>query len=431
MDDVAPPVDRLPVAPRKLEETGLDPILISEIIAKIVYHQGKTQLTQIVSKIKLPAPIVSQLLDEMVIDRMLEVVKRGVNDAEVIYQLTDGGKQRAEEYMSRCRYTGAAPVTLDDYRQQVQRQSVRNNRVTQQDIRHAYAGITLNPEVMDCVGAAMNSGKPLFIYGPPGSGKTYIAEKLDRLMPGLVAIPHAIVVDGEIIQVFDPLLHLPVAPAEAGSSIERRRDDERWLLCRRPLVLTGGELSIEMLDLRYDARSGFYQAPPHFKANNGIFIVDDLGRQQSPPEQLMNRWIVPMDRQYDHLALHTGYKFTVPFDVTLVFSTNLAPEALADEAFLRRLGYKIYVGEMAEADYRDLVQQVCQRRQVPFDEAGFRYLVDNLHRPSARPLMACYPNDLLGQLVDYSRYYALDPLMQPDRLRQAWDTYFSTPGRRM
>ena len=415
----------LPALPKTVSETGLDRLLILELVAKTVALFGKIHLPMLAARLKLSINVLNEVLAFMVAEHIAQVVRRGASDVDVEYQLTEAGKQRAGEFMARCRYVGPAPVTLDAYQAMVERQSVRLNRVTQQDMAFAFANLTVNPDVRDQIGAAMNSGRPLFIYGPPGSGKTYLAERLGRLMQGLVAVPHAIVVENEIIQVFDPLAHEVVQTEPAGGSLDRKTSDGRWLICRRPIVITGGELTLPMLELRYDENAGFYQAPPHFKANGGIFIVDDLGRQQMAPKDLMNRWIVPLDRGRDHFSLHTGYKFTVPFDVLVVFSSNLRPESLADDAFMRRLGYKIHVGALSEDEYRCVLRQHGNSVGIDYDEAAFRYLVDELHAKSGHPMLACYPRDLLGQVVDYARYRNERPAMTAQALKQAWGTYFA------
>lgn len=418
-----PPHSLLPALPVTVRDTGLDQFLLVELIAKTLFVFGKVNLSGLAIRLKLSVNVLTEVLRFMLNEHLVEVPRRGMTDIDIEYQLTDAGKLRASEFMARCRYIGPAPVTLEAYRDMVARQSVRDNRVTQDDVAGAFAGMTLSPAVREQAGAAMNSGRPLFLYGPAGSGKTYLAERLGRLLHGPIAVPYAIVVDNEIIQVFDPLVHqaLPVDVAP----LSPERVDNRWQSCRRPIILTGGELTLDMLELRYDAATGFYQAPPHFKANNGIFIVDDLGRQRVAPKDLMNRWIVPMDRGCDHLSLHTGTKFTVPFDVLVVFSTNLQPAQLADESFLRRLGYKIHVGALGEDEYRSLFHQYADTLAIAYDEEAFRHLVDALHGMSRRPLLACYPRDLLGLVLDYARYRGEQPAMTRNSLALAWSAYFA------
>ncbi|MCK9983925.1 MAG: hypothetical protein AzoDbin1_00397 [Azoarcus sp.] len=415
-----------PRAPRTLEETGLPLLFLVELATKLLFVRGQLRLTEISQQLRLPAGVLENLLAFMRAERLCEVVRRGETDGDVLYELTDAGRARASEYLSRCKYAGAAPVSLAHYVEQVQRQSVTKMRVTREDVNEAFRGLIINPEVRDQLGAAMGSGRALFLYGPAGAGKTYLAERLALLLDGDVAVPHAIMVDGEIIQVFDPLIHSPVEDDHRPGLDNLMRPDLRWVRCRRPVAITGGELTMRMLDLDYDASTGFYQAPPHVKANNGLFVVDDLGRQLVKPEQLMNRWIVPMDRHHDYLALHSGTKFRLPFDVVLVFSTNLMPSDVADPAFLRRLGYKIHIGPMNESEYRNIFTRVCEERGVPYDETAFQTLLTEYHQVHKQPLLACYPRDIINQIADLARYRGEAPRLTPDALHWAWHNYFAS-----
>ena len=417
-----------PRAPRTLEETGLPVLFLAELAAKILFVRGQMRLTELSQQTRLPAIVLDSLLAFMRAERLCEVVRRGETDGDIIYELTDAGRARAVEYLGRCKYAGAAPVGLADYVAQVERQSVTKMKVTREGVEKALHGLVIDPVVRDQLGAAMGSGRSLFMYGPAGAGKTYLAERLSLLLAGDVVVPHAILVDGEIIQVFDPLIHTPVEDGRpAGSVLDNlMRPDQRWVRCKRPVAITGGELTLRMLDLDYDASTGFYQAPPHVKANNGLFVVDDLGRQIVTPEQLMNRWIVPMDRHHDYLALHSGTKFTLPFDVVLVFSTNLMPSEVADPAFLRRLGYKIHIGALCEEDYRNIFTRVCAERDVPFDEAVFQILLKEFHAVHDKPLLACYPRDLIGQIADLARYRGEPARLTIDALHWAWHNYFAS-----
>jgi hypothetical protein len=416
-----------PRAPRTLEETGLPLLFLVELAAKLLFVRGQLRLTELSQALRLPANVLESLLAFVRSERLCEVMRRGETDGDILYELTDAGRARAAEFLGRCKYAGAAPVSLAAYVAQVERQSVTKMRVTRDGVNKAFGGLIIKPEVRDQLGAAMSSGRAMFLHGPAGAGKTYLAERLALLLDGDVAVPHAILVDGEIIQVFDPLIHTPVDDDQRPAGLDNlTRTDQRWVRCRRPVAITGGELTLRMLDLDYDATNGFYQAPPHVKANNGLFVVDDLGRQLVTPEQLMNRWIVPMDRHHDYLALHSGTKFTLPFDVVLVFSTNLAPSDVADPAFLRRLGYKIHIGPMNEDEYRNIFTRVCEERGVPFDEAVFRTLLNDYHAVHGQPLLACYPRDLVNQIADLARYRGEAARLTPDALHWAWHNYFAT-----
>lgn len=415
-----------PTAPRRLADTGLDEQTLVELIAKILYLRGNLRLIDVAQHLRLPTAIIEEMLGFLRAERVVELLRRGASAGDIDFGLTESGRARAAEFLRKCRYAGPAPVTLKDYAAQVRRQSVADMRVTQADIADAYRGVVVRTELRDLIGAAMNSGRPMFFYGLAGSGKTYLAESLVRLLHGAVYVPHALIVDGEIIQVFDPMIHRTVDAEITSNGIDNRsRVDERWVACARPVAISGGELTVDMLNLTFDHVSGYYQAPAHVKANNGLYIVDDLGRQQMRPEQLMNRWIVPMDRRCDYLALHNGGSFEIPFDVKLVFSTNLTPEAIADEAFLRRLGYKIHVGPVSESEYQQIFQQVCAEFGVAFNADAFEFLL-GLHRRLGRPTFACYPRDLIAQVRDYAVYREWPVDLTPQLIDWAWHCYFAT-----
>jgi energy-coupling factor transporter ATP-binding protein EcfA2 len=303
---------------------------------------------------------------------------------------------------------------------------VRDIRVTRQDVARGFEGLVVTPHVRDQFGAALNSGRATFLHGPSGSGKTFLAEHLQGLLRGHVAVPYAITVDDEIIQIFDPFVHQPVQTApHTGNALDRKTPrDARWIECERPVAITGGELTLAMLDLEFDRSAGYYRAPPHLKANNGILIIDDLGRQLVSPRELMNRWIVPLDRHRDYLTFATGYKFMVPFDVVLIFSTNLKPADLADPAFMRRLGHKIHVGALTEGEYKAIFRQVCDEFEIEFVDSVFEHLLHNHHQRKQRPLLACYPRDLIGQVRDFACYENAKPQLTLQAIDRAWDNYF-------
>lgn len=414
-----------PAAPRRLADLGIDEQMLVELIAKVLYLRGNLSLLDMARHLRLPAAIVEEMFTFLRAERMVKLMRSGAAAGDADYELTEAGRVRAAEYLGKCRYAGPVPVSLNDYVTQVRRQSMAGMRVTKTDVAQAYRDIVLGPELRDLIGTAMNSHRPMFFYGPAGSGKTFLAESLLRLIQGTVHVPHALLADGEIIQMFDPLIHRPLNAGKAQNGLDNRsRGDERWTECKRPVVICGGELTIDMLDLQYDRVAGYYQAPAHVKANNGLYIIDDLGRQLVRPEQLMNRWIGPMDRHRDYLKLHTGGTFEIPFDVKLVFSTNLEPAKLADEAFLRRLGYKIYVGPVSESEYERIFRQVCTEFGIAFDAASFASLL-NLHHRASRPTFACYPRDLIAQVRDYATYREWPIDLAPQHIEWAWHSYFA------
>lgn len=417
---------QIPAQPRNVGDTGLNFLFQVELLTKVLFLRGQLRLVEIADHLKLSIGVLEPLLAFLRTERLCEVSRSSGTDTSTAYTLTDLGRLRAEDFLQKSQYAGPAPVSLEDYIQQIQRQSVSNMVVTHEDIVKAFEGIVVQENILKQFGAAMNSGRAIFVYGPAGSGKSFISEHLVGLLSGDVAVPYAVVVDEAVIQVFDPLVHKPVPQTEVNTCLDgRRASDPRWVLCHRPVVITGGELTLPMLDLDFDTSTRFYQAPPQVKANNGLLIIDDLGRQLTPVLSLLNRWIVPLDRHVDYLALHTGKKFMIPFDVIVVFSTNMPPKKLADEAFLRRLGYKIYVGALEEQDYRGIAQQVCTEMDVPFSEAGLNYLLHELHYKEGRPLFACIPRDIIGQVRDIARYSSKEPEMTPEFLDWAWGNYFA------
>jgi energy-coupling factor transporter ATP-binding protein EcfA2 len=414
----------MPRAPRRPEDTGLPFLYLAELASKIFFSNGPQRLVDLAARIKLPAGTVEPLVDFLRRERLCEVAS-GSTGATPLFTLTQLGRARTEEALRLSQYAGAAPVPLEAYVEQVRKQAVLDLRVTREDMHRAFQGVLVRDAILDQFGAAMNSGRGIFIYGPAGSGKTFIAEHLTGLMSGDVYVPYALLVGNQVIQMYDPHWHRPVQrEAEGPADFLHNAADPRWVRCRRPVVVTGGELTLGMLDLQFDHGSRFYVAPPQLKANNGLLIIDDLGRQLVRPKDLMNRWIVPLDRRVDHLALHTGENFMVPFDVTVVFSSNLAPAELADEAFLRRLGYKIHLGPIDEELFRQLCRQVARQLGMPCSEAMIDYIVARFRREN-RPMVACTPRDLLCQVRDRARYRGQPPEPTEELLSWAWQNYFA------
>ena len=419
------PVSILPLAPRRVQDTGVSEALLLELLVKVLYLRGQLRLPELSAHLCLPATALEALLGFLRSERLCEMSRRGETDAAMAFNLTELGRNRARDFLRRSQYAGPAPVSLEAYVAQVRHQSVKTMQVTQPQLQAAFHDVVIRPQITEQFGAAMNSGRAIFVYGPPGSGKTYVSELLVRLLSGRVAIPHAVAVDNEIMQVYDPMVHSAVAEPLANRGLDRGAGrDLRWVACDRPVVRTGAELTLSMVDLQFDREAGFYQAPPQVKANNGLFIIDDLGRQLVPAQSLMNRWIVPLDRGIDYLGLHTGAKFLVPFDVIVVFSSNLLPSQLADEAFLRRLGYKIHIGHINEHDYRAIFQQVCEKFAIPCSRTAVDHLLRH-HAAEDRPLLACLPRDLLEQVRDRARFQGQAAELSAANLDWAWDNYFA------
>ena len=433
--DVADAVPASLRAARTVEETGLPFLFLVELLVKVLFQRGQLHLPELASYVKLSLVVIDPVISFMRQEKMCEVTRRGASgtDADIHYQLTDSGRQRALECLARNAYAGPCPVPLAAYNAQVAAQSVASMHVTRADVQANFDGIAVNARVLDQLGSAMNSGRAIFIHGAAGSGKTYLAERLSGLLQGSIAVPYAIMVDGEVVPFYDPVLHVPAGEAQqVNAGIEKTVQlDARWVRgVRRPAVLTGGELTLDMLDLRFDSVTRLYRAPPHLKANNGIFIIDDLGRQRCSPLELMNRWIVPMDRAIDFLSLHNGYTFQVPFDVVVVFSSNFLPERLSDAAFLRRLGYKIEVPALSESEYEQVFAQTCARYGVAFDAQAFRYLLHQLHYRCNVALLACYPRDLIRQVRDLARYEGTAMVLNDTVLEWAWNNYFAGASQR-
>ena len=416
-------------APRGVDETGLPFLFLVELVAKVLHQRGQLRLPELAAHVKLGVGVIDPLIAFLRTEKLCEVARIGNSgtDADLCYVLTEAGRLRAGAALARNAYAGPAPVTLAAYTAQVQAHSVAGMRITRAAMAGAFDGIVVNPQVLEQLGAAMNSGRAVFLHGLAGSGKTYLAERLRDLLCGAIAVPYALMVDGEVIPFYDAVQHRPAHEcALAPAGIDRgSAPDARWVRdVRRPAALAGGELTLDMLDLRFDPNTRLYQAPPHLKSNNGIFVIDDLGRQRCTAEALMNRWIVPMDRGVDYLTLHTGHTFQVPFDVIVVFSSNFVPQRLSDGAFLRRLGYKIEVPAASEEEYARLFRQACAGVGIAFDGAMFDYLLD-CHRTRGVPLLACYPRDLVRQLRDLARYEERLPELNRRTLDWAWDNYFA------
>ena len=413
-----------PTAPRSIDETGLHLLFLADLALKILYNTGSLTGLQMADRLKLPFNgCVDLVMEHLKRELMVEVRGGSGGFGEQGYQYTIAvkGREKAHEALERSQYAGAAPVPLARYIEAMQRQSLKSFRVTQQEMRRALNHMILNERVMSQIGPAVNSGRSIFLYGPPGDGKTTIAEAVGRMIltTGLL-VPYAIEVDGTVIKVFDEANHQR-ADTQTGAMKNR---DLRWVKIQRPVIMTGGELTLETLDLVWDEVRKYYEAPYQMKANGGMFLIDDFGRQQVRPRDLLNRWIVPLEKRVEYLTLHTGRKIEIPFDVLIVFSTNLAPRDLVDEAFLRRIRHKIDIGDPNFDEYAEIFKRVAASKKMQFDERALGYLIQEYYIKPRRRLRAVHPRDLIEQMVDIARYLNVPMVITKELIDQACAAYF-------
>ncbi len=412
--------------PCSVADTGLGENLLGDLLCKHLHDAGVLDMPQLVARLALTGSVLEELLAFLRKDARVEVLGQAGGQG-LRYGLTERGRSSAKDALARSGYIGPAPYPVERYRQLLHAQTVHSSAVNGPNMRQAFNDIVIRDELLDQLGPAMNSGRAIMIYGPPGTGKTYISQRLIRLFSDAIWIPYAIAINEVVLEIFDPQLHTPL-PVELNKFSLRLDQgvDRRLLQCQRPIVITGGELTMDMLDVRFDPYSRQYQAPLQLKASNGIFIIDDLGRQRMPPIELFNRWIVPLEEKKDFLNLGGGRHCEIPFDLVLVFSTNLNPLALADEAFLRRIGYKLHFDHLLPSEYVRIWQQECAKRALPYDPALVAYVIEQLHLPTHTPLLPCHPRDLLSMALDRQHYLALDAAesLTPEALQWAWRNYF-------
>jgi hypothetical protein len=421
--------------PNSVEESGISFGQLMDLCIKTVYYSGRPTARRISEEMALPFSVIETLLAFLKREKFLETVgSTGIGEQQYQYALSDRGNEKAAEALERNQYVGPTPVPFQEYVDVVMEQSIRQIRVDADVVDGAMSDLVLSHTTRSLVGPAVNSGRSMLLYGDPGNGKSSIAKAIGRMVQGQILIPHAIDVGGQTIRVFDPRVHnaLPeTAPLDRRQSLglplpgrpERRRD-MRWVVAQRPLIITGGELTLADLELKYSPQSKFYIAPLQMRANCGILVIDDFGRQLVQPKELLNRWIVPMEARVDHLSLLSGETIEIPFELLLVFSTNLPPQSLGDEAFFRRIRHKIEVGDPDEDSFLAILEGACTRNGIGYREDTGRYLIEKYYQPRNRHFRGVHPRDLLDLLIDISSYQRRQPEFTKDWIDLACASYF-------
>lgn len=419
----APAIDiPLPPEPQSIEQTGLHLGFLADLALKTLYLRGQMTLSEISSSLGLPITnVADKVMDFLKTERLVEIRGgTGLSAASYQFVIVDRGAEKAQEALARSQYVGKAPVPLASYVAAVQRQTISGVSVTQEEVSKAFSAMVIPRHTLTQLGPAINSGKSIFLFGPPGNGKTTIAEIMVTLLKGEVVLPYAVEIDQQVIKLYDQVYHRPVIDPTVA---ERLRYDHRWVITKRPVVMTGGELTLDTLDLIWDETSKMYEAPFQMKANGGIFMVDDFGRQRVSPKDLLNRWIVPLEKRVDYLTLHTGKKIEIPFDMLIVFSTNLDPADLVDEAFLRRIRYKIGIEAPTVDQYEEIFKRMCARKQIEYRADALSQILAH-YRRKGLGLRSCHPRDILEQLTDTARFLGRPPQLTPDLIDMACDSYF-------
>ncbi len=412
-----------PEIPMSLEELGLNENFVDEMIMRIFYLKGNISGSALSMVLRVPFYNVLQLrIEELRRQELLDINGQdGLGEAGYRFTLTNKGIERAQSLMQKTAYAGPMPVPLNMLIDSIKAQTIKNVVVTHTNIRRAFSDLIIHDFVLNQIGPAVNSASSIFLFGAAGNGKTSIAERITRLMGGSIFVPHAIETDGQIIKLYDAIAHEALDDTTGEETMEY---DARWVRIKRPVVVVGGELTLAGLDLIFNENAKVYEAPFQMKANGGIFLIDDFGRQQCRPMDLLNRWIVPLEKRYDYLTLATGKKLEMPFDELICFSSNLDPSDIADEAFLRRIKYKVNVADPDEKQWRQIWALVCKGKKVPYDDKALDYMIEKWYKPFNRPLRMCQPRDILDQMVALAKYSIEPATMNPDLIDSACSTYF-------
>jgi predicted ATPase with chaperone activity len=412
-----------PAEPKSIEETGLTAALIENLLLKYVLLIGSASGRQLADKLCLPFGLLDPIFQSLR-QRQLLINSAAAQLGDFCYQLTDQGRQRARTSREQCGYLGAAPVPLDDYIVSVEAQTVRAEAPQKRHLTKAFSDISVEPDMFDMLGPAVNSGAGLFLYGAPGNGKTTLARRITMCFGSSIWIPRTITEDGQFIKLFDAACHEPISDANTGL-LKAAEYDRRWVKIRRPTVVVGGELTLDALEIRHDPTSNVSEASLQLKSNCGCLLIDDFGRQRMSPTDLLNRWIIPLENRHDFLTLATGKKIQVPFEQLIIFSTNLQPTDLADEAFLRRIPYKIEVGDPTREEFYALFKYIAKSLHCEFRQESVDHLVEKHYTRVGRPLRRCQPRDLMLQIRNYCVYNGLPVEMRPDYFDRVVPSYFT------
>ncbi|MFN8059250.1 MAG: hypothetical protein U0Q12_08790 [Vicinamibacterales bacterium] len=417
-----------PQAPHTLDEAGLSLDLVIQLALKSLHFAGELVGATWAARLGLPFSVIEPAVDHLKAQRHCEIVGGAlVGGASFRYRITDAGRTRALLFLQHSQYVGVAPVPIAHYQDYMVRHRTHAPRGASRDqIRRAFSKLVLNDRVLDQIGPAVNAGHSLFVYGPPGNGKSVISQQIRELLEGDIAVPHALEVEGQVVRLFDPVVHdeLFEDDEDAGGLDAGRGPDRRWVRCRRPLVTVGGELTLEALELTASPGSGYYRAPVQALANGGLLVIDDFGRQRCSPAELLNRWIGPLETRVDYLVLGTGQRFEMPFSVLIAFATNLKPSDLVDEAFLRRIHFKVFAESPSVADFRRIFEVYCRQCDLEFDEVLVEDLLQNYYHPRQIPLRGCHPRDLIDQTLALANYLGQPRRLTRELLHAACASYF-------
>ncbi len=416
---------RLAPRPKSIADTGLSQPFLADLLSKHLLTAGVLSLNLITKRMGLPARLLEDILHFMRQEARVEVLPVDIETGALRYGLTDRGRALAANAFAIGGYAGPAPVPLAEYVEIVKSQTVHDHNVTGHDVRQAFSDVVVSDDLLDRIGPSLNSGRAIFIYGPAGTGKTYLTSRMARVFSSSVLIPHAISINETVVSIFDPVIHKAITRETRSSLAIEDNVDERYVVCERPAIVVGGELTEDMLEIQFDPNNREYRAPLQLKANNGLFIIDDMGRQRVAPQTVFNRWILPLEEKRDYLSLGSGRHFSVPFDLVLVFSTNMKPADLADEAFLRRIGYKIRFPHLEPHQYEEIWRDQCLENGIPFDPSVVDYVINGLHKQHRVPLLPCHPRDLLGLSMDRAIYTNQPRELTPEVLDWAWENYFA------